>query len=209
MKPKSQFLPPRQWAIYAATRRMLDETALNAQSFAMAVAERYIATTAPDVRQVKFRIGSEDDARHNAQILRRYMDGTLKTLPADLEDAWVLALPEPYRSACENDLARRRGRLSVVMPECAEGEDAAAMSQVMTHAGAMCAAWGRSLEDGRIDPRSPGWEGGAARLTGLRPSEMLRGSRPAGRGSSLEGAHAGHKTRVFRVGSRSGVCLSA
>lgn len=111
MKLRPQFLPPRQSVVYAITRRMLDETAMNAQSFAMAVAELYIATTAPDVRQVKFRIGSEDDARHNAQILRRYMDGTLKTLPADLEDAWVMALPAAYRDECETLLARRRGRM--------------------------------------------------------------------------------------------------
>jgi len=153
MKPKPQFLPPRQSVVYAFTRRMLDETAMNAQSFAMAVAELYIQSTAPDVRQVKFRLGSDDDGRHNAQVLRRYMDGTLKTLPADLEDAWVLALPEPYRSECEQALARRRGRLSVVLPDVAAGEDAAALSEVMTQTGEVCAAWGRAVADGRIDAR--------------------------------------------------------
>lgn len=153
MKLGPQFLPPRQSVIYAHTRRMLDETAMNAQSFAMSVAEIYIRTTAPDVRQVKFRIGSDDDARHNAQILRRFMDGTLKTLPADLEDAWVLALPEPFRGDCEQALARRRGRLSVVLPDVADGEDAAALSEVMTQTGAVCAAWGRAVADGRIDAR--------------------------------------------------------
>lgn len=153
MKLKPQFLPPRQTVVYAITRRMLDETACNAQSFAMAVAEAYIATTAPDVRQVKFRIGSEDDARHNAQILRRYMDGTLKTLPADLEDAWVMALPAPYRDECETLLARRRGRISVPLPEADAGEDAAAMAQVLAKAGEMCGHWGTALQDGHIDAR--------------------------------------------------------
>jgi hypothetical protein len=153
MKREPHFLPPRQTVIYSATRRMLDETAANAQSFAMAVADNYIAMTAMDVRQVPFRIGSDSDARHNAQILRRYMDGTLKAMPADLEDAWVLALPEPYRSECEQALARRRGRLSIVLPSCDGGEDAAALSQVMQHTGEMCASWGRSVADGRIDAR--------------------------------------------------------
>lgn len=152
MKPAPHFLPPRQSVIYAFTRRMLDETAMNAQSFAMAVAEQYIATTAMDVRAVPFRIDNGDALRHNAQILRRYMDGTLKSLPADLEDAWVMALPEPYRSDCEQALARRRGRVSVSMPE-AGGEDAAAMAQVMSRSGELCAAWGQSLQDGVIDPR--------------------------------------------------------
>lgn len=153
MKHGLHFLPPRQTVIYSATRRMLDETAANAQSFAMAVAEIYIRTTAPDVRQVKFRIGSEDDARHNAQLLRRYMDGTVKTLPADLEDAWVMALPEPYRGECEQALARRRGRLSIELPACDAGEDAAALSEVMLHTGEMCASWGKAMADGRIDTR--------------------------------------------------------
>lgn len=71
--------------------------------------------------------------------------------PADLEDAWVMALPEPYRSDCEQALARRRGRVSVSMPE-AGGEDAAAMAQVMARSGELCAAWGQSLQDGVIDP---------------------------------------------------------
>jgi hypothetical protein len=150
MKPGAQFLPPRQTVIYAVTRRMLDETAMNAASFAMAVAELYLATTAMDVRQVPFRNDCGDALRHNGQVLRRYMDGTTKAMPADLEDAWVLALPEPYRNECEQALARRRGRLSIELPQ-AEGEDAAAMAQVLAEQGAMCAAWGKALGDGRID----------------------------------------------------------
>jgi hypothetical protein len=150
MKHGYQFLPPRQAVIYATTRRMLDETAMNAASFAMAVAELYLATTAMDVRQVNFRNDSGEALRHNAQILRRYMDGTVKTMPADLEDAWVMTLPEPYRSECEQALARRRGRLSIELPK-ADGEDAAAMAQVLAEQGAMCAAWGKALADGCID----------------------------------------------------------
>jgi hypothetical protein len=102
MKHGAQFLPPRQSVVIAYTRRMLDETAMNANTFAMAVAERYLAMVAPDVRQVPFRLGEGDALvkaiKDNGQTLRRYMDGTVKSLPADLEDAWVLSLPEPYRS---------------------------------------------------------------------------------------------------------------
>lgn len=118
MKPKTHYLPPRQTVIYGYTRRMLDETSMNAQSFAMGVAEIYLLATAPDVRHVPFMLN--DDLGHsmksNAQTLRRYMDGTVKFLPTDLEDAWVQALPEPYRSNCERDLARRRGLLTIKIP---------------------------------------------------------------------------------------------
>lgn len=122
MKPKKQYVPPRQTVIFGHTRRMLDETNMNAQSFALAVAEVYLTTTAPDLRHVPFVI--DDDLGHcmksNAQTLRRYMDGTVKVLPADLEDAWLQALPEPYRANCERDLARRRGLITVKIPDGGE-----------------------------------------------------------------------------------------
>jgi hypothetical protein len=153
MKVCRQFLPPRQAVIYAFTRRMLDETALDATTFAMAVAERYVAATAPDVRQVKLRTGEGPELlkamENNGQVLRRYMDGTVKTLPADLEDAWVLALPEPYRSDCERELAKRRGRLSFEVLE-GPGEAADSIGAVFTEAGQLCTAWGKAIANGEI-----------------------------------------------------------
>lgn len=155
MKPELQFLPPRQYELTHSARRVFDETALNSQSFAMRVAELYLKRTAPDVRNVPFRLGDDPaaDMRANAQTLRRYMDGTVKAMPADLEDAWVLALPEPYRSECETALARRRGRLSVLAPDDVQGADAHALAGVMGASGELCAQFGRALSDGRIDAR--------------------------------------------------------
>jgi hypothetical protein len=155
MKRVSQFLPPRQSVIYGYTRRMLDETASNANTFAMVVAEKYLQLVAPDVRSVPFRLGEGDDLlkamKNNAQILRRYMDCTVKVLPADLEDAWVMALPEPYRSECERDLAKRRGRFSIALPESASsGEEYAAIGDVLTQAGELCTEWGKALADGSL-----------------------------------------------------------
>src|SRR5690606_6335303 len=99
MKREPQVLPPRQTVIYAITERMLRETGSNRRSFAMVVAEVYLAITPEDHRAQPFRITqgarAEDDKKHNGQILGRYPDGTAKTLPAELEDAWVLALPQP------------------------------------------------------------------------------------------------------------------
>lgn len=154
MKLRPQFLPPRQSVIYGYTRLMLDETAMNANSFAMAVAERYHALVAPDVRQVKLRLGEGDALcramKDNGQVLRRYMDGTVKVLPSDLEDAWVLALPEPYRGNCERDLARRRGRFSFELSESLQGAEYSSIASVMSEAGELCAAWGKSLADGHF-----------------------------------------------------------
>ncbi len=155
MKRGLQFLPPRQSVVYAATRRMLDETATNANSFAMAVAEQYLASVAPDVRCVPFKLGEGDDLiralKANGQILRRYMDGTVKALPADLEDAWVMALPEPYRSNCERDLAQRRGRYSMRQLDPTESRQVAGLGDLMTEVGQLCEALAPAVADGVIN----------------------------------------------------------
>lgn len=148
------YLPPRQSVVYGYTRRMLDETATNANTFAMAVAELYLQRTAPDVRTVPLRLGGGDDLikamKANGQTLRRYMDGTVKVLPADLEDAWVLALPEPYRSDCERDLASRRGRYSTPHFDAPEGRAPVGMGELFTEFGQLCEALAPALADGVI-----------------------------------------------------------
>ena len=155
MKAAHQFLPPRQQVIYAHTRRMLDATASNYTTFAMEVAECYLARTAPDVRQVKLRTGDGADLikamENNAQVLRRYMDGTVKTLPSDLEDAWVMSLPDPYRGDCERDLARRRGMLAVRMPADGDAAQAVGLARLASEFGDLMSALAPALADGRID----------------------------------------------------------
>jgi hypothetical protein len=135
MKRGPHFLPPRQSVVIGYTRRMLDETAMNANTFAMALAEGDAL-----LRAIK----------DNGQTFRRYMDGTVKVLPADLEDAWVLSLPEPYRSECERDLARRRGRYSFELPGDVAGEDFATIGEVMQQAGELFSEWGKSVADGHL-----------------------------------------------------------
>lgn len=153
MKPVPHFLPPLQAVIYGYTRRVFDETATNAQSFAMALADKYLALTAPDVRSVPFRLGDDlaADMRNNAQILRRYMDGTVKVLPADLIDAWVLSLPEPYRSECERDLARRRGLLPVRLAVADSVSRAIGLSELASEFGQLIEAIAPALADGHIN----------------------------------------------------------
>lgn len=155
MKGARQFLPPRQSVIYAYTRKMLDDTACNYTTFAMMVADAYLAMTAPDVRQVKLRTGEGADLikamDNNAQIIRRYMDGTVKTLPADLEDAWVMSLPDPYRSDCERDLARRRGVLPVKLASTTEASEAMGIATLAAEFGQLLAALAPALADRRID----------------------------------------------------------
>jgi hypothetical protein len=155
MKRGPHFQPPRQSVVYGYTRRMLDETATNANSFAMELAAQYIATVAPDVRTVALKLGEGDDLiralKANGQILRRYMDGTVKTLPADLEDAWVMALPEPYRSDCERDLAQRRGRYSMCQLDPTESGQVVGLGELMKEVGQLCEALAPAVADGVIN----------------------------------------------------------
>jgi len=160
MKLGRQFLPSRQQVIYGYTDKMLNETAMNANSFAMHVAEQYFAMTAPhrhDKKAVPLRMGQGDDLadalKANGQALRRYMDGTVKTLPADLEDAWVLSLPEPYRSDCERDLAARRGLLPIRLSLIAADADTAGIGVLMVEFGSLVSALTPATADGVIDER--------------------------------------------------------
>src|SRR3546814_16190776 len=52
--------------------------------------------------------------KRNGLKVRRVMKPMVSARPSiEAENALVMALPEPYRSQCENDLAAMRGRLSV------------------------------------------------------------------------------------------------
>ena len=155
MKPALQFLSPRSAVIYAHTRRMLNTTAQCVRKFALQVAENYVASMAPDQRQVPFKMGvTLDDLikaeKHNGQIINRYMDGTVKALPADLEDAWITALPEPFRSDCERDLADRRGIYAQKKLEQSEQGEAVGLAGLAKEFGELVEALAPALADGKI-----------------------------------------------------------
>lgn len=155
MKRTPQILPPRQAVVFDHTLRMLRAGLTNQRSFAMEVADRYLDMTAEDERDVPFRItrGGDGDAdkKHNGQILGRYLDGKVKSMPANLEDAWVLSLPEPYRSECERDLARRRGMLAVPMPTD-DGLQVVSVATLFQEYGELVAAIAPAVADGKFGP---------------------------------------------------------
>jgi hypothetical protein len=158
MKPRPQYLPPRSAVIFAVTQRYVHASAVSWELFAMEVAERYCATVAPSARTVPFRTwspenGAEFEAakKPNGQTLTRYVRGVVKVLPADLEDAWVSALPQPYRNEVERELASRRGHLAVHLPEGpgAPVSDVAAMTREFSE---LLGAIAPALADGAFTP---------------------------------------------------------
>jgi hypothetical protein len=106
---------PRSRTIFRHTETALRATGLTRQAFACKVADEYQARVSADERIVEFHIGSTADAiekahKANDQIIKRFLSGTVK-LPADLEESWIAALPQPQRADCERELAQRYGFL--------------------------------------------------------------------------------------------------
>lgn len=96
-------------------------TGLSIKSLADVVAAEYMARTAQFDRVIEFHVGTtaastERALKLNGQIVSRYMDETVKTFPADLEEAWVAALPQPHRDELVAELAGRYGLLAARRP---------------------------------------------------------------------------------------------
>jgi hypothetical protein len=156
MKPARHFPPLRSAVVFEHTRRMLHETSLCVRKFAMRVTEEYMSSVEPDLRQVPFRYGVTGDdlfkaEKHNGQIINRYLDGTVKNFPADLEDAWVRALPSPYHEQLEAELSSRRGLLAVKRLAPGEGSRAVGLSDMAREFGEAVESLAPILADGRID----------------------------------------------------------
>ena len=94
--------------------------AVTRESFADEVVDLYHQRTPLALRGIQFHAvekGGDPYAvqRANAQLLFRMLQGPVR-LAAELEEAVVLALPQPYQGACLSDLAARYGLLATPMP---------------------------------------------------------------------------------------------
>lgn len=69
-------------------------------------------------RDVDVRVYEADREALRKQV-SRMRDGALR-IPADLEEPWVLALPEPWRTEALDALAARHGLLAVPLPDGAQ-----------------------------------------------------------------------------------------
>lgn len=121
---QSRHEEPRSRVVIRFTEAAVRARSLVFDKFAIEVAECYFAMTSEAERVTKLRDPSQArNADHNAQVIRRYFSRTLLMFPADLEEAWVKCLPEPFRSDCARELARRYGFLGARAP--APGESVA------------------------------------------------------------------------------------
>ena len=139
---------PRSRTILRHTRQAVADSALKPLPFSERVADRYLATTAPEDRVVPLREQGDTMTtalaakKHNGVVVDRLIKGVVKTFPADLEDAWVCELPLPYRQRCEHDLAARRGLVPIKDPraERAPSHHAGELAALLKEAGEACVA---------------------------------------------------------------------
>lgn len=142
MTQQRHYSAPRAQVLFRYTTEAIRNSGLDDKSFAAEVAEKYMATVAPPERIIAFHVGTDtatiDQANNrNAKLIERFRNGTVK-LPADLEEAWVAALPEPWRTDCARELARRYGFMGAKTPA---GDAGSVLSTAR-----MCIELGESLQ---------------------------------------------------------------
>jgi hypothetical protein len=150
---------PRSRTILRHTRQAIKDDALKVLPFSERVAEAYLAATAPEDRVVGLKEQGDtmDSAlsakKHNGVVIDRLIKGVVKTFPADMEDPWVGALPQPHRQRCEQDLAARRGLVPVRDPRAAvtPAQQAGELSALLAEMGEVAIALAPIFADGKVD----------------------------------------------------------
>lgn len=123
--------------------------------FGEALARAYVERVPEHARGLDLhppREGSVVDWEHDRDALRHQVDRLSSgqtRFPADLEEAWVAALPEPHRHACLAELAGRHGLLAVPIPHGACG--VADFAHYLQQFSASVEALVPVVADGRID----------------------------------------------------------
>lgn len=146
---------PRDAVIADHVAAAMRHTRLSMETYAQTVADLYHERTPLELRGVRFHeVGRADpyrDMRKNAQIVRRYLAGELCRMPTELEEALVLALPDPFQAACLRELASRYGLLAAAMPGTVGDEQVRQVADLMRSAAESIDALAPMLDDGLID----------------------------------------------------------
>lgn len=149
-----QFLEPRSKVIFRHTAHCIRNSGHNDRSFASLIADSYIRLVAPAERIVQFHVGTDLDSiekaqSRNAKLIERFINGTVK-VPADLEEAWVAAMPQPWRDACERELAQRYGFLGVREPSRQAPSELLSAAGVLAELAHTMEALAQVMADGQV-----------------------------------------------------------
>lgn len=130
----------RSKLIMQRSMQAIQQTGLNVLKFASRVAENYITATPQFERCVDFyetgtTLASATAAeKANGKLVDRFLKSVVR-FPADLEETWVDALPEPHRGDLVRELAARYGLLGAKAPALQAHEHVARLSDVLADAG--------------------------------------------------------------------------
>ena len=153
-QPPATLLQTRPGVIEQHVLMATTHSGLSMEKYAIGVVQAYHARTPDHLRSVAFDVDRADPyaaARANAQKVRRMFFGGPVRMAAELEESLVLALPEPFRSACQRELAERYGLLAAKLPSGVAGEQVQHVAELITTAGDALAALAPVLSDGVID----------------------------------------------------------
>lgn len=157
----------RSGALWRHLSFALTNSKLERETYADEVAKLYIARTPPHERGLLFHEHAPNSDPYkvfsaNRQLVFRMLDpdGPVRA-PMELEEAAVLALPQPFRRECLRELAGRYGLLAAPIP--AAGDDAPALAsscgEFAREFGECLLALAGTIGDGHLDPsdvaRSP------------------------------------------------------
>lgn len=153
--------PRRQDVLLDMLSQAISQTGFSESEFAVSLARRYHELV-PQVHQdlpLNLPEESEDAAGYLRAVdalrkrVQRYISGHIH-IPAELEEAWVAALPAPYSERCARALVRRYGFLGVAAPQAtaSAGDDLACVARVSSQLGGAMQRVSEMLADGKIGP---------------------------------------------------------
>jgi len=147
----------RSQVIIGFVQQLLLERRMSKTTFADDVKTIYHQRTEPEHRAISFHEGRDafNDMKLNAQLLFRMLEADQHDvrLAADIEEAVVLALPEPYQSDCKTALASRYDMLPVYASHIKPEKSVCNISHFLRESSDTLDALSPMLADGVIDER--------------------------------------------------------
>lgn len=149
---------PRSAVVFRYTQHAIHHCGLCVRKLATRIAEEYQSRVPQSLRVVAFHAGTTTASMFkaevaNAQLVGRFLSGVVK-LPADLEEAWVAALPDDVQRECRRELVRRYGFMAAEMPTAPSvRSESASIADLAREFGETVSALAPVLDDGLIDAR--------------------------------------------------------
>lgn len=136
----------------------LRNSKLDRDTYGDDVAQLYLQRTPSKVRGLAFDAHTRGSDPYKVRAANRQRvirmldpDGPVRA-PIELEEAAVLALPEPFRSACQRELAQRMGLLAAPLPAAQGAPTTIACGEFTREFGECLMALAATLGDGDLDP---------------------------------------------------------